>query len=237
MAKSATAAPVLPGQDPRSVVEMFRSRMDEYRESRLRAGITMERVYEMQTPMGPFVIAYVEAEGDANEAMRSIVESDLPIDRDFRAALKRVHGIDFSQAPAGPPPEVVGDWVDPEVTTRKTGLAFVAPLIPGRTDAGREIAHEAFVTRRAELTESRRALGQNVEVVVVNSTPMGDVTCVYIEGDDPVEGNRGFAASTRPYDVWFRQQLTTIYPPDVDFSQPLPPIVQIWDWHRAAAAV
>lgn len=237
MGKTATAAPVLPGQDPREVARLFTSRMDEYRESRDRAGITIERAFLMPTPMGDFVIAYVESEGDTNQAMMSIVQSDLPIDREFTAALQRIHGFDFSQAPAGPPPEVVGDWSDPEVTQRRAGLAFVAPLIPGTTDLGREIAHEAFVTRRAEITESRRALGQNVEVVVVNSTPQGDVTCVYIEGEDPVAGNRGFAASTRPYDVWFKEQLTRIFPPVVDFSQPLPPIEQLWDYVRTGATV
>jgi hypothetical protein len=237
MGKTATVAPVLPGQDPKSVAAMFSSRMDEYRASRTRAGITMERAYQMATPMGTFVIAYVEAEGDPNQAMMGIAGSDLAIDRDFVAALQRVHGIDFSQAPAGPPPEVVGDWSDPEVTQRKRGLAFCAPLIPGRTDAGREIAHKAFVTRLAEVTESRRALGQSREVVVVNTTPMGDICCVYLEGDDPVEGNRGFAASTRPYDVWFKEQLATIFPAEVDFSQPVPPVEEIWDWHRAAATV
>jgi len=237
MGKTATAAPVLPGQDPRDVARLFSARMDEYRESRERAGITMERAYLMATPMGDFVIAYVEAEGDAGEAMMRLIQSDLAIDRDFAAALQRVHGFDLSQAPAGPPPEVVGDWVDPDVTERKQGLAFCAPLIPGTTDLGREIAHEAFVTRRAEMTESRRALGQSVEVVVVNSTPQGDICCVYLEGDDPVEGNRGFAASTSAYDVWFKEQLTRIFPPVVDFSQPVPPIEQLWDYHRAAATV
>jgi hypothetical protein len=237
MGKTATVAPVLPGQDPKSVAAMLGSRMDEYRESRTRAGITMERAYQMATPMGTFVIAYVEAEGDPNQAMMGMVGSDLAIDRDFVAALQRVHGIDFSQAPAGPPPEVVGDWSDPEVTQRKRGFAFCAPLIPGRTDAGRAFAHEAFVTRLAEMTETRRAWGQSREVVVINSTPMGDICCVYLEGNDPAEANRQFCASTRPYDVWFKEQLATIFPPEVDLSQPVPGVEEIWDWHRAAATV
>ena len=237
MAKSAIVAPVLPGQDARSVAEMFRSRLDEYRQSRERAGITMERVYLMSTPMGEFVIAYVEADGDANEAMRWVIESDLPIDRDFVAALKSVHGIDPTQAPAGPPPEVVADWVDPQASERKQGLAFMAPIIPGKTDVARAFAAEAFVNRVAEFTESRRALGETRETVVLVSSPMGDLTAVYLEGGDPAEANRLFASSTRPYDVWFREQLATFYPPEVDFNQPLPPNAQSWDDQRATATV
>ena len=63
-----------------------------------------------------------------------------------------------------------------------------------------------------------------------NATPMGDFVCAYLEGNDPVEGNRRFAASTRPYDVWFKDQLKALFPPDIDFSQPLPPIKQIFDY-------
>ena len=237
MGKTANAFPVLPGQDPHGVAAMLRSRMDEYRESRTRAGITMERAYQMATPMGTFVIVYVEAEGDPGEAFAKIVGSDLAIDRDFVAAVKSVHGVDFTQPPAGPPPEVIADWQDPAVTERKAGLAFVAPLLPGRTDAGRAFGREAFVERVAEFTESRRALGESVETVVLNSTPQGDVVCVYLEGDDPVEANRQHAASAAPFDVWFREQLATLFPPQVEFDRPLPPIEQIWDWHRAAATV
>jgi hypothetical protein len=237
MGKTAVAFPVIPGQDPKGVAELLRSRMDEYRESRTRAGVTMERAYQMDTPMGSFVVVYVEAEGDPGEAMASIAGSGLAIDRDFIEAVNRVHGVDMSQPPAGAPPEVIADWQDPEVTDRKRGLAFCAPIIPGRTDAGRAFAHEAFVTRVAGLTESRQALGESVETVVVNSTPMGDIACVYLEGDDPVAANRGFAASTRPYDVWFKEQLTTIFPPEIDFGQPVPGVQEIWDWHRSAATV
>jgi len=71
-------------------------------------------------------------------------------------------------------------------------------------------------------------------VVTLNQTPDGDILCVYLEGNDPVEGNRGFAASQRPYDVWFKQQLVGLVPPQIDFSQPVPPVEQIWDWHRAS---
>lgn len=236
MPKFAFAVPVLPGRKASEVTDLLRSRFGEYEESRRRLGITMERVYQQETPMGTMVIAYVESERSFEETMADSAASQAPIDRDFNAKTAEVHGFDTSQPPQGPPPEVIGDWVDPDVKERRTGLAFVAPLIPGRTDAGRAIAHEAFVGRRQELTESRRALSQNVETVIVNSTPMGDVTCVYIEGVDPVEGNRRFAASQRPYDVWFKEQLTTIFPPEVDFSQPLPPIQQLWDWHRATVS-
>lgn len=216
--------------DARSISEYFHAHMDQYRESRRRLGTSVERVYLQPTPMGSLVIAYVEAERGFAEWTQGLVSSDLEIDRKFIEMVAEIHGVDVRQPPAGPPPETIGEWVDPQVTVRKKGLGFVAPVLPGQDDAGRAFAREAFVTRQAELTESRRALAQNIEVVTLTVTPMGSLICAYLEGDDPVEGNRAFAASTRPYDVWFKDRLKQLFPPDIDFNQPLPPIAQIFDY-------
>ena len=224
--------PVAPGKsdaDAASISAYFKANMDQYRESRKRLGTTMERVYLQPTPMGSMVIAYVETEHGFGEWVGALLASDLDIDRRFIAMVADIHGVDLRQPPASPPPETVGEWVDPGVTTRRKGLAFVAPLLPGTDDAGRAFAHEAFVTRQADLSESRKAIEQNVEVVTLNVTPMGSFICGYLEGVDPVEGNRRFAASTRPYDIWFKDQLATLFPPQIDFSQPLPPIQQLFD--------
>jgi hypothetical protein len=233
MARFAFAVPVLPGKEARSVADMMRPRTDEYEESRRRKGITMERAYEMGTPMGNFVIAYIEAEHGFAETMGGMGASDLAIDRDFTAALKDVHGVDLTQPPPGPPPETIGEWQDPQVKERRPGMAFVAPLLPGRTDAGRAFAREAFVTRSADYAASRRAKGVNVEAVTLNSTPQGDLICVYVEASDPVEANVDFAQSQGAFDRWFKDQLRTLFPPEVDFDQPVPPVQVIWDWHRA----
>jgi hypothetical protein len=225
--------PVVAGKtdaDARSIASYFRANMDQYRESRKRLGTTVERIYLQATPMGSIVIAYAEADRDFGEWNRALIGSDLEVDRKFIDMVAEVHGIDVRQPPAGSPPETIGEWADPQVTTRRKGLGFVAPLLPGKEDAGRVFAREAFVARNAELTESRRALGQNVEVVTLSSTPMGSFVCAYLEGNDPVEGNRGFAASTRPYDVWFKDRLKELFPPEIDFSQPLPPIEQVFDY-------
>ena len=80
---------------------------------------------------------------------------------------------------------------------------------------------EALVTRREEFEASRRGFNQNAEVVTLLSTPAGDVVAVYLEGEDPVEGNRKFAASDAPFDSWFRGELKKLFPPEIDFDQPV----------------
>jgi hypothetical protein len=224
--------PVLPGKsdaDVKAAAEQFRTKPAEYRESRKRAGVTLERAYLMKTPAGALVVAYVESTKPFGEAMGALVDPSLEINRWFADFVKNVHGVDLTKPPAGPPPETVGEWSEPHATTRKPGLAFTAPLRPGKIDAGRAFAKEALVTRAAEFTASRRALKESVEVITVQSTPMGDFCSVYLEGDDPAEGNRLFAASQSPFDRWFKDECKKIFPPEIDFDQPVPPVEQFFD--------
>ena len=232
--------PIAPGKtdaEAGAIGRHFKANMDQYRESRKRLGTTMERVYLQATPMGSMAIVYVETEPDFAHWTQALVASDLEIDRQFIAMVADIHGVDVRQPPAGPPPETIGEWVDPQVTPRRTGLAFVVPVLPGQDDAGRAFAREAYVTRRPELIESRNALGQNAETVTLNVTPMGSLVCAYLEAADPVDANRRFAASTRPYDIWFKDQLKGVFPPEIDFNQPLPPVEQLFDYVAELARV
>jgi hypothetical protein len=67
------------------------------------------------------------------------------------------------------------------------------------------------------------------EVVTLLGTPMGPIVTVYVEGADPEASNVKFAASTAPFDVWFKEQLGTIFPPEIDFNQPAPAGREIFD--------
>lgn len=222
--------PVLPGKttdDAKSIAEEFKRRPDEYAESRRRLGVTLERAYLQTTPMGMFVVGYSEGATSFGEHSAALAHSDLDIDKYFVQAIKEIHGVDLDQPPAGQPPETVGEWVDPQVTKRRQGMAFCAPLIPGAEDRSRAFMQDAF--SRPEMTESRRVLQQNVEVVTVVDTPAGPVAAIYLEGENPREGNRRFAASTLTFDTWFKDELGTLFPPFVDFGQPVPAVEEIFD--------
>ena len=237
MQKFALVFPVLPGKDATIPANGFRERSSEYRESRERLGVHMERAYEMPTPMGNFVIAYLEGDHEFGETLGMMTQSPLDIDRFFLEQVKDIHGVDTSQPPQGEPPEVLADWVDETAGSgRKRGLAFCAPIMPGTADRGRAFAKEAWGTRAAELAESRRQKGLTREFVMLNHTPNGDVVAVYLEGDDPVEGNRQFAASRSDFDLWFRDECKAIFPPEVNFDEPLPPITELFDSQEALVA-
>jgi len=232
MQRTVLTFPVKPGvsrEQASAISEMFLARPQEYRESRSRLGITLERTYYQPTPMGDFVVVYAESTEPAGQTVGMMAGSDLPIDKDFARLVMEIHGIDLSVPPPGNPPETIGEWVDPDVRTRGRGLAVCAPFRPEADAAGRQFTKEAFETRRDELTASRRALGQSVEIVTLQETPHGPITGIYLEGIDPVEGNRKLTESTEPFDMWFKGELGKLYPPEIDFSKPIPPVFEQFD--------
>jgi hypothetical protein len=74
----------------------------------------------------------------------------------------------------------------------------------------------------------------NAELLTLQSTPQGDIVGIYIEGVDPWKGNAGFAASQDPFDLWFKEELTKIFPPAVDFSKPIEGVEEIFDSTKIA---
>jgi hypothetical protein len=231
MVRGALAFPVLPGKseaDVRRVAERFKEDPQGYWESRRSQGVTLERAYWQHTPMGDFVVAYLEStQPTLGEAFGAASKDTTPIGKFFAETVMDVHGIDISQPPEGAPPEIVAEWSDPQVTKRGKGLAFMAPIIPEMEAFARQWAAETFGSDG--MTESRRALKQNIEIVTLLQTPQGPATAVYVEGEDPVRGNAQFAASTSEFDMMFKENLSKIYPPFIDFSQPIPGLTEIFD--------
>jgi hypothetical protein len=230
--RAAMVFPVLPGKDAREIANELKSRPREYAESRKRLGITMERVYQQHTPMGDYVVVYFEADGDMIEKFAKVPSSDLDIDRYFVKAVKEIHGVDLTQPMQGPPPETVAEWSDPMARGRGQGMAFCMPIIPGQTERARSFARDAY--GRDEFTASRRKLRGSREVATLNPTPHGDLIAVYVEGDDPQRGNADFASSQEPFDLWFKEQLTAIFPPQIDFTKPIEGVEEILDSAKIA---
>ena len=227
MERTVLPFPVLPGADTQLIARRFLEQPEQYAESRKRLGIMLERVYLQTTPMGDFVVAYIESERSFGETTAAMLASDLEIDKFFVEKVREIHGIDLTQPPPGPPPETIGTWSDPAVTKRGRGFAFTAPTLPDTRDAGRAFIKDAF--SRDDMTRSRQALNQNLEVVTAVATPQGDVVAVYLEGKDPEAGNARFAASEDQFDSWFKAGLGKLIPAFVDFSKPIAGVSEIFD--------
>jgi hypothetical protein len=109
MAVNAMALPILPGK-----LEAWRQynsqingpRRSEFEDMLRRHGVTRWLVWRQQTPQGDLLVTFQETKGQES-ALGSIRASDHPFDVWFKEQLKGFTGLDLSQPPPGPPPELV----------------------------------------------------------------------------------------------------------------------------------
>lgn len=97
-------------------------------------------------------------------------------------------------------------------------MAVAFPVLPGQAEAGRRFAQEAL-SRRQELAESFRRIGVSREEWYLQSTPQGELVIVVLEAADPRRAFQDWAASSDPFDRWFKQQAQAVS--GIDFNQPL----------------
>ena len=112
MASLAMAVPILPGQAEgirRMRDEALGPHRREYEESRRRMGVTKEKAWVQQTPLGEMAVVYWEVE-EPQRALRQLAESQEQFDVWFRQFIQNVHGMDFAQEGPPPAPELVFDW-------------------------------------------------------------------------------------------------------------------------------
>jgi hypothetical protein len=110
-------------------------------------------------------------------------------------------------------------------------FAFVFPILPGKLEEARVFAKEVAGARASDMDASRRPLGVTRETVWLQQTPMGDMGILLLEGENVAEGNRRFAASTDPFDLWFKDTVKNIS--GVDFGEPIPAMPETLYDYRA----
>jgi hypothetical protein len=80
------------------IQEMNGPRNHERKESRKKAGLTIERVWLQHTPMGDFAVVYWESK-DISKVFDVLMKSEAPFDKWFRdKILVEVHGMDLSKS-------------------------------------------------------------------------------------------------------------------------------------------
>jgi hypothetical protein len=110
-------------------------------------------------------------------------------------------------------------------------VAFVAPILPGKTQVDRDAMRECMEgDRRSDYEASRKHHGINRESVWIQETPAGDVAVVYLEADDLRSALGGLATSQEPFDEWFRDLVRECH--GIDLSQGFRPPDQVVDFRR-----
>ncbi len=100
-------------------------------------------------------------------------------------------------------------------------LAIAFPILPGKTPEWRAWMSELNGARRAEFEQSRRQAGVH-ERTFLQSTPMGDLVIVTVEGDDPGRAFGELMTGTDAFSVWFAEQARLVHG---DFPAPTPEIL------------
>ena len=110
MTMIAMALPILPDKQEqwRSFVsELQGPRREQFDASRRQMGVR-ERTFMQQTPMGNLVIVTLEGD-DPMGAFARFAQGQDEFTQWFLQQVKEVHGVDLSQPPAGPLPELLMD--------------------------------------------------------------------------------------------------------------------------------
>jgi hypothetical protein len=114
-------------------------------------------------------------------------------------------------------------------------IAFVLPLLPGKTDDDRDAMTSCGEgSRRNAFAASRLRHGISREAVWIQHTPAGDIALVYLEADDLAEAFSGVATSDEPFDRWFREHVRDVH--GIALEDGLTPSEQILDFHSPVAA-
>jgi hypothetical protein len=108
-------------------------------------------------------------------------------------------------------------------------IGFVAPLLPGKTEADRAAMISCWKGERRQAYETaRRNLGITREAVFIQSTPGGDVAVVYMEAEDIESALKGMATSDDTFDRWFRDHVRDVH--GINVEDGFPPPEQVMDY-------
>ena len=227
MAKFMVALAVSEGvaDEGRKFAEEVNDRIDEFRESRRRLGVTRERGWLHRTSMGHFFVLLLEGD-DPVEANRRFAASDDPFDVWFKERAGRILSVDFGR-PIPAQPELIYRSA-PDVSEAKEAMGVVLPLVPGKTETHRRMAAEVNGSRKAAFDDFHDRAGVT-EDWWIQETPAGDVVLGYLESDDLARAMDHLAQSKEETEMWFKQ--TLMETEGIDWAAPPPPLPELlFDW-------
>jgi hypothetical protein len=107
--------------------------------------------------------------------------------------------------------------------------AFFVPILPGKLDDARTFADALIGSRRTEFDSAQATVTK--ESWFIQETPMGAFIIVYFQAPDVDAVFNGLAASSEPFDVWFKERVLEIT--GVDCNEPMPSSPkQVLNWSR-----
>jgi hypothetical protein len=198
--------------------EIGGARKADYVEACKRHGTTKQRIFLSQTPMGAMVNVYSEGL-NAGFFMARLRASSNAFDKFYLESLSKMSGVNMSDIPPGPPPNLAFEW---ESGQPGKGSTMIGAPVP---DASKFWQFCRDLTMRyEEHGESRRRAGITLErVFYLHDAKM---VAVYLEGDDPAAGIAKSLSSGLPYDKWFVDHASAVH--GIDMSAQPPPKPELY---------
>ncbi|XZF14695.1 hypothetical protein ACTHGU_01015 [Chitinophagaceae bacterium MMS25-I14] len=103
-------------------------------------------------------------------------------------------------------------------------FAIAVPVLPGQDEAWKSFINELITSRKQQFTESRQKMGVR-ERTFFQSTPMGGLVLVTLEGENPMDAFATFGKGEDDFTKWFVAQVKTIHgidlaaPPEFSMSE------------------
>jgi hypothetical protein len=108
-------------------------------------------------------------------------------------------------------------------------VAFVSPILPGKTEIDRAAMQSCADGERQEAHHaSGERRGITREAVWIQQAPGGDFAVVYMEADDLPTAMAGLGDSPDPFDSWFREHILEVH--GIDLANGFPPPEQVIDF-------
>lgn len=215
----AFAAPIAPGQTDTwkaFAAELAGAKKDAHTKANLAAGITNEKVWLQETPMGAFVVVYHEG-SDLKGSMQKRAAATDEHSKWFMSQVEKIHGMKMDPSHPMPANELAFNGnVD---VAGGTPYALIAPIVKGKEAQWKQVLSDISGPKKAEWEASRKALGIHKEMVWLQKTPMGDVAVVYFDAKDP---SVIMAPPKSDFDKWFMTQLTEVHGFKMDGPAPKP---------------
>jgi len=198
--------------------EVNGARKGEHNEACRRHGKTKERVFLAQTPMGAMVNVYSEGL-NAGFFMARLRGSSNAFDKFYLESLSKMSGVNLSDLPAGPPPNLAFEWENGKPGKASTMIGMPVPEAAKFWQFCREMT-----ARYAEHGEARESKGITLErAFYLHDAKM---VAVYLEGDDPAGAIAKSLTSSLPYDKWFIDQASAVH--GIDMRAGMPPKPELY---------
>lgn len=97
--------------------------------------------------------------------------------------------------------------------------AFVAPVLPGKTEEFRQFAEELRTSKKKDYEASRKSAGFGRETVFLQKTSMGDMVVVVQESENAEKALEALRNMKDPFDVWFFERVKELQGLDIAGGQ------------------